>query len=212
MKYIDIEHWERKDHFNYFRTYDSPHFSISGNVDATAFLAYIKEHRLPFFISMLYAASKVANEIREFRFRIQEDKLAEYDAVHPSCTVMTASGAFSYCTLEYTEAYAGFRSESAVRIEHAKHEADIDVDYGRDDLLYITSIPWVSFTGITHAMKTHPADSIPRIAWGKYFENGEKTMLPLSVSANHALVDGLHVGRYFNMLQDLLDSPEKWLI
>jgi chloramphenicol O-acetyltransferase type A len=82
---------------------------------------------------------------------------------------------------------------------------------GRDDLLYITSIPWVSFTGITHPVHMNPVDSIPRISWGKYFEEYNKIKLPLSVQVHHALADGVHMGQYFNNLQEILNNPEKYL-
>jgi chloramphenicol O-acetyltransferase type A len=57
----------------------------------------------------------------------------------------------------------------------------------------------------------NPVDSIPRIAWGKYFEENGKIKLPLSVQVHHALVDGLHVGQYFNAIQEILDNPLKYL-
>ena len=57
----------------------------------------------------------------------------------------------------------------------------------------------------------NPVDSIPRISWGKYFEESGKIKLPLSVQAHHALVDGIHVGQYFNTIQEILDDPVKYL-
>jgi chloramphenicol O-acetyltransferase type A len=54
----------------------------------------------------------------------------------------------------------------------------------------------------------HPADSVPRFAWGRIFEEHGRMRLPLSVQVNHALMDGLHVGRFFKHVQDLADEPE----
>ncbi|MDV3428106.1 MAG: hypothetical protein LIR50_13990 [Bacillota bacterium] len=68
MKYINTENWKRKDHYNYFKQLDYPHFNICGNLDITNFYKYIKENELPFFISFLYAAVKTANDIEEFKF------------------------------------------------------------------------------------------------------------------------------------------------
>jgi chloramphenicol O-acetyltransferase type A len=124
---------------------------------------------------------------------------------------MTGSDAFSYCAVEYCEAFPKFRTNAEDRIERSRQKADIDTDEGRHDLLYVTSIPWISFTGVTHAMRTHPSDSIPRIAWGKYFESNGRIMLPLSVSAHHALVDGLHIGKYFGLLQEYANDPARFL-
>jgi Chloramphenicol O-acetyltransferase len=57
----------------------------------------------------------------------------------------------------------------------------------------------------------NPVDSIPRISWGKYFEEVGKIKLPLSVQAHHALVDGIHVGQFFNTFQEILDNPVKYI-
>ena len=45
-----------------------------------------------------------------------------------------------------------------------------------------------------------PADSNPRITWGKYFERCGNVYLPVSVLCHHALVDGLHIGRFYAAL------------
>jgi chloramphenicol O-acetyltransferase type A len=66
---------------------------------------------------------------------------------------------------------------------------------GNDNLLFMSAIPWVSFTSFMHPIHLHPVDSVPRFAWGKFFEQGGRLLMPLSVQAHHALLDGLHVGR-----------------
>lgn len=211
MKFIDIENWNRKDHYNYFKQFDYPHFNICGNVDITNFYRYIKENQLPFFISILYAAVKTANSIKEFRFRIRGDSVVEHEIVSPSFTVMTDDEVFSFCTSNFTEKFEEFKISTLKQIEKVKSSISIEDEPGRDDLLYITSIPWISFTNITHPIKMNPADSIPRISWGKYFEENGKIKLPMSVQVHHALVDGIHVGQYFNTIQEILDNPANYL-
>lgn len=207
MKYIDIENWKRKDHYNYFKSLSYPHFSISGNLDITSFYKYIKENELPFFISVLYAAVKTANNIREFKFRIREDKVIEHETVSPSFTVMTEGEVFGFCASKFTDIFTDFKNDTLTAIEKAKNNVSIEDEPGRDDLLYITSIPWVSFTRVTHPINMNPVDCIPRISLGKYFEEGGRMKLPLSVQAHHALVDGIHVGQFFNNLQEILNEP-----
>lgn len=211
MRFVDIENWNRKDHYNYFRQLDYPHFNICGNVDITNFYTYIKENKLPFFISVLYAATKTANSIKEFRFRIREDKLIEHENVSPSFTVMTEGEIFSFCSVNFVDKYSDFKADALKEIEKTKNNVSIEDEPGRDDLLYITCIPWISFTNITHPIQMNPVDSIPRISWGKYFEQNGKIKLPLSVQAHHALVDGIHVGKFFNDIQKIFDSPAKYL-
>lgn len=210
MRYLDIDSWSRKVHYNYFRELDYPHFNICGNVDITEFNRYIKEKRAPFFLSFLYVSARIANNIEELRCRIRGDKVVVHDQVHPSFTVMTEKGVFGFCTANYKENYESFCLSSAEVVEKAKANLSVEDEPGRDDLLYITSIPWISFTSITNPVHMRPVDSIPRISWGKYFETGERVLLPLSVQVHHALADGAHVGRFFMELQELLDAPEEY--
>ena len=72
----------------------------------------------------------------------------------------------------------------------------------------MTPIPWVSFTGLKHPMPLHPADSVPRFAWGKFFQDGGRLKMPLDMQGHHALMDGLHVGRLYQRVQGLLDEPQ----
>lgn len=211
MKVIDIEKWERKKHYNYFKGLDYPHFNICGNLDITKFYSYIKENKNPFFISFMYAATKTANNIKEFRLRIREDKIVEHETVSPSFTVMTENEVFSFCTAKFIDGFKNFRTNTSKEIEKIKNNAVIEDELGRDDLLYITSIPWISFTNVTHPIHMNPVDSIPRISWGKYFEENGKVKLPLSVQVHHALVDGVHVGQYFSLIQEILDNPLRYL-
>jgi chloramphenicol O-acetyltransferase type A len=211
MKFIDIENWKRKDHYNYFKGLSYPHFNICGNLDITSFYSYIKKNESPFFISLLYVSTKAANSIKEFRLRIREDKVIEHETVAPSFTMMTESEVFSFCTVKFIDEFNDFKANTSKEIEKIKNNLTIEDEPGRDDLLYITSIPWVSFTSITHPVQMNPVDSIPRISWGKYFEENGKIKLPLSVQIHHALADGIHAGQYFNSIQEILDNPARYL-
>lgn len=207
MRYLDIEAWNRKVHYNFFKEFDYPHFSLSGYVDITEFLRYIKERGNSFFLSFLYASTKAANGIEEFRYRIRQDKVVIHDKVDPSFTIMTDKEVFGFCNASYTEDFNGFYRSTAEAMESARKKMSIEDELERDDLLYITSIPWISFTGMSHPIDMKHTDSIPRISWGKFFEENGRIKLPLSVQVNHALADGLHVGKYFISIQELLDDP-----
>ena len=75
-------------------------------------------------------------------------------------------------------------------------------------LIYFTTLPWLSFTSFAHARKRGREDSVPRIAFGKFVKENDRTWMPFSVEVHHALMDGLHVGRYVNRLQEALANPE----
>ena len=75
-------------------------------------------------------------------------------------------------------------------------------------MLFMTSIPWVSFTSFMHPLKLNPPDSVPRFAWGKYRQEGKKILMPLSVQGHHAVMDGLHAVKFYEEFQRLADHPD----
>ena len=70
----------------------------------------------------------------------------------------------------------------------------------RDDLLPITVIPWLSFTALS--LTGPSADSIPLLAYGKVLKDGDRDRLPVSIDSHHALVDGLHIARYVEHIEE----------
>lgn len=211
MKFIDMKNYNRKDHYNFFKEMDYPRFNICANLDITKFYQYIKENELPFFISVLYAATKAANDVRELKFRIREDEVIEHEIVNPSFTVITDEEVFSFCEGRYIEKFNEFKDYSLKQIEKVKNNVTIEDEPGQDNLLYITSIPWISFTSVNHPIHMNPVDSVPRIAWGKYFEENDKIKLPFSIDVHHALVDGVHIGKYFKIIQEIFDNPNIYI-
>lgn len=113
-----------------------------------------------------------------------------------------------FCTIDYDENFPAFAAGAAERIAYVKELPSLEGDPARDDLLFMTAIPWVSLTSFKHPMHLQPADSILRLAWGKYFEEGKFLKMPLSVQGHHALMDGIHMGKFHAEVQDYLNQPD----
>jgi len=209
MKVIEIDEWDRKEHYRFFKNFDYPHFNVCANVELDHFMQYIRSKGYPFFGTFMYYVMCQTNQIREFRYRIRGEEVVEHDQLHPSFTVMGNNGLFVYCTVDFKESLTEFIANLQYHMDRAKQESSLNSDAERDDLIYITSLPWVSFTSITHPIHMHPVDSIPRISWGKYFVENGRLKLPISVQVHHGLADGVHVGRFLEELQKTLIHPEK---
>jgi chloramphenicol O-acetyltransferase type A len=210
MRYVDLETWPRRDHFRVFNGWDFPHLNLCAHVDVTAFYPAVKQRGLSFTVATVYMIARAANAIPEFRYRIRGGEVVEHEVVHPATTILTGDDLFSFCWFDYIEDFSAFAAHAAERITCLRDDPTFKGNLERDDLLYTTAIPWVSFTNIMHPLE-FPVDSIPRFAWGKFFEEGESLKMPLSVQAHHALVDGLHMGRYYENVQEYLSHPESAL-
>lgn len=212
MKTIHFAEEHRRKHFDFFRQMDQPHFNICARVEIGHLLSTLKVAGQPFTPSIVYYIARTANEIPAFRQRIRGEEVVEHEAVHPSFTLLTEiSEVFSFCTVHYQPDYTGFVQHTQEKMKALQTAPSMEDEPGRDDYLYLSAIPWVSFTSLQHAMHYHPVDSVPRIAWGKFYPEGEKIWLPLSVQAHHALVDGRHMGDYFEKIQGFLSAPEFFL-
>lgn len=212
MKKVVFDDPHRKKHFAFFNHMNHPHFSITAQVEVTLLLDFIKTNQLPLTYSLVYLLSHAANSVKEFRWRIRNNQVVEHEVAHPSFTVPTENtDVFSFCTVDFQNNLQDFIVEAhKVKTEMMKSPSMED-EPERDDFFFMSAIPWISFTSIQHAMHFHPHDSVPRISWGKFFEQENKTMMPLSVQAHHALVDGRHMGMYFEKVQELFLYPKKYL-
>jgi chloramphenicol O-acetyltransferase type A len=207
MRYDDMQQWLRRDHFEFFNTFNHPHFNMCANVDISNLHTYSKERGVSSTVAILYVISRAANAIPEFRYRMLDGNVVEYETVSPSFTILVKADLFGFCFIDYNPEFTAFAARAANAIAEARDNPTLKDPPDRQDLLYMTAIPWVSFTSFTHPMRLHPSDYIPRFAWGKYYQDGGNLKMPLSVQGHHALMDGIHIGRYYGVIQEYLDDP-----
>jgi chloramphenicol O-acetyltransferase type A len=203
-----MQTWSRRDHFKTFGAYNHPHFGMCANVDLTAFYPAVKERGHSMNVAIVYVVSRAANAIPEFRYRIRGGEVVEHEIVHPATTILVDEDVFGFAFFDYIEDFSEFAVRAEEKIAHYQEQPTLEDEPGRDDFLFMTAIPWVSFTSFTHPMQLHPADSVPRFAWGKFFKDGESLRMPLDVYAHHGLMDGIHVGRFFAEVEDYLRGPD----
>jgi chloramphenicol O-acetyltransferase type A len=211
MKTIDLSTWKRRDHYELYRKLDYPYLNVTANVNINRLYTWSKENQFSLFSTIAHLTSRAANSIPELRLRIRGEQVVEHAIVHPSFTVLTDEGTFGFATIQYTPDFLQFNQNVLDGIEATKKNPTIHDEPDRDDMIFLTTMTWVSFTQISHPVPLNPPDSFPRITWGKFFDQGEKRLMPLSLFANHALVDGLHVGRFFELFQDCMDNPDIFL-
>lgn len=184
-----------------------PYTGITCPVDVTALLAYVKQYNLSSNIATIYILARAANGIAEFRTRLRGETVVEHTVVHPSPTVPTADEQFSFSHIAYSEDFASFSGRAAESIAVAQANPSFKDPAGRDDFLFMTAMPWISFTSMLHPVPLYPSDSVPRMAWGKYYSEGERVRMPLNVQGHHALMDGRHIGRFVQDVEALLADP-----
>lgn len=206
-KSIDIASWKRKAHYEFFKSFDEPFYGLCVNVDVTKAYRFCKSEGLSFFLYHLYQSVRAVNQTAPFRLRIEPDGgVVEYDVVHPSITILRADDTFAFTYLKHQDSFELFCSEGEKVIKAAQSSSGLDWSGDTPDTIHYSSVPWVQFTSLSHARCFNQNGSIPKITFGKVFEQGERLLMPASIHVHHALVDGLDVGRHIDTFQDLLNE------
>ena len=108
---------------------------------------------------------------------------------------------FCYCTLENEPALAAYLESGRKAQEEAKRKASIEEDPDESlEKFFVSSLPWLSYTALIQPVPS-PADSNPRITFGKYFTQGERVLMPVTLLCNHALVDGRHIAAFYHGME-----------
>lgn len=206
FKKLDIENWNRKSYFHFFKNYDNPFFSITANVDVTNLYAFAKKEKLSFFLTSLYFSTKVCNEIENFRYRIRKNEVIIHDKIDAGSTYLNDDKTFEFIYFHYFNDLKHFHENGKRQIKLHKNKKNIAARPKRDDEIHYSVVPWISFTSFSHATNYRTQDSVPRINFGKYFKQGGKLLMPVSVDVHHALMDGYHVGLYFEQFQKSMNE------
>ncbi|MBA3351819.1 MAG: chloramphenicol acetyltransferase [Blastocatellia bacterium] len=203
---VDIDAWERKSTYQFFLDYEDPFFNIAANLDVTRLYQFCKQNDLAFSTAALFISLQAANSIREFRLRMMDEKVVQFDRVEATQTILNDDDTFSFCYFEWRDDIFEFDRAGKAARDKYKSLKTFDVESDRIDLIYYSAIPWISFTSFKHASRADNRQTVPRMVFGKIFDDGRTKKMPFSVEAHHALVDGVHVGKLFNLFQQNIDS------
>ena len=209
--YLDIEAWHRRALFEFFRDYANPYFNICTRLDCTRLVEIAHERKtVRLSLAYLYFALRAANETEPFHYRLEDEKVVVYEVINGGTTVLLPNESFAYAYFDYHEKFDQFAAAASQSIDTVRSEGGLKPSM-RHDLIYFTVLPWMSFTSFAHARTPGRGESVPRIAFGKFFPEHGRTLLPISVEVHHALMDGLHVGRFLSRFEEFLSTPDAYI-
>lgn len=198
---IDLEKWKRKEYFKQYFNNVPCTYSITANLDITK----IRNANVKLYPTMLYLIATIVNRHEEFRTSIDEEgNVGVFDEMHPCYTVFHKEyETFSNIWTEFDSDYKLFcdrfisdmKAYGNVNEFIAKPNSPINT-------FPVSMIPWTSFTGFNLNLKQGYNYLLPIFTLGKYFNEGSKVLMPISIQVHHAVCDGFHVSRFIKELQD----------
>ena len=204
IQIVDRATWPRRELFEFFSPMSQPFYAVTFKQDVTRLYQFAKEQRLSFYYSLVYLCTRAVNQVEAFRYALRGEDLILFDRRNPSFTdLKPGTEQFHIVTLPMEEDIRAFcaaaKAKSAAQTTFLNQENTLD-------LIYFSCLPWVELTALTNDRDFDPDDAVPRIAWGKYAQEGGRKILHISLELNHRFVDGLHVGRFHEKLTALIEA------
>jgi chloramphenicol O-acetyltransferase type A len=205
---LDLENWNRKEHFEHFSKMEEPFFGVTVEIDCTKAYQTAKNLKTSFFIFYLHKTLVAVNSVENFKYRIAENQIYINDRLDASATIGRKDDTFGVSLMEYNPDYSIFEKNAQAEIDRIQNTTGLFTrSFDDDNLIHFSAIPWLNFTSISHARSYSYPDSCPKISFGKMMtsETGKKTMA-MSVHVHHGLIDGLHVGKFAELFQELMNQ------
>lgn len=214
MHYIDIDTWERRGNYLYFKDFVNSWYSITTEIDLTHAKAAAKAKNESLFLYYLYAAVHGANQVKEMRTRLDnQDRVIQHDQVDIITPIGMPNGNFCTLRIPYAPSFRAFYDTASQLIASAP---TLDNPYGAEeqlfedgiyDVVHLSAVPKLYFTSVTFtANQLGRPCSWPLMTAGKTITREGRVIMPLAVYINHAFVDGNHLAAFVEAFQQTLEA------
>ena len=217
IRIIDAETDPRIEHFEHFLAMPDPFVTLTVQMDITEWYGRLRGKGYPFFLSFQYEVAAAANSVPEFRRRIRNGRVIEYDVCGASYTAALPDGTYRYCDVRTDLPFEEYLKEAKVVQEQALKQEHLVESEDPESRFFISCVPWLSYSSL-EMPKPSSDFSVPSITWGRLYtekalaeKDGvptteERVKIPVTVMVNHALADGIHISRFFSKLEERLGN------
>lgn len=204
MQRIDMATWNRASIFTNYLDVEFPYINIGSRMDVTGLLDYTRREGLSFYFALAFIAVKTADWIENFRYRFDDDGPFIIEKNTPILTHLRPNeDLFVMLKGPDTDDIREFCRELRRIADNPAASDTLDIEHRRD-IVNFSCIPWIDYTHFVRTIRKVGQDCNPKMSWGKYTTENGKTTLNFSVQVHHGLMDGRHVGLFYNELEHWL--------
>jgi len=203
---LNLDTWNRKEHFLFFKQMEEPFFGLTTKIECTKAYQKVKELNCSFFVYYLHKTMVAVNQSEPFRYRIIDDSIYIFDQIDASATIIREDKTFGFSQIEYAENLTEFSQITKKEIERIQTTTGLFTREFSENLIHFSALPWIDFTSFSHARSFSWPDSCPKISFGKMVEENGKKYMSMSIHVHHGLMDGYHVGQFIALFQELMNG------
>ncbi len=209
---IDIETWERRDAYNFFKDFVNPTYSTTALVICSGTKNKAKESGQSFFIHTLYAIGKAVHEIKELRYRITvEQQILLYDKIDIITPIkVNENGNFVAIRIPFYDDFDTFYREAkqlinSVNADANPFAAEIDPNTDPYSCFNLSVMPDLHFNSISHTQQYKHGSSYPLLNVGKAIYQNNNWEMPIAINVHHGLVDGHHLNLFYKKVEEYMN-------
>jgi len=206
MGYRVVDDYYRREHFDFFRTYESPFYSINFDLDITAVKQFSRDRGTSVYLTLCYLFMRGMNRVEDFRYRVVNEEIVIHEQLEIAATVPAPNGAFSFARFDHDPDLESFLRRADAVAQRASEKATL-AETAEGNTILFTAIPGVRFTGLTHVTPVDRTDGRARVAFGRFYEDAGRSMVPVGLGVNHIFIDGVALGRLVEEVQSEFNHP-----
>lgn len=205
MKEINIDTWNRKQHFHHFSALSNPFFAVTVPIDVTNAYQKSKANGQSFFVTYLYDCMKAINQVENMRYRIRQGRVYDVGTIHASATIMREDKTFGFSWIYFDSNFDVFNQNFIAEKNRIQSNHELYPPVNGDNCIHCSAMPWFNFTSQKEPV-SGKIQSIPELSFSKAVTQDNKIIMNVAISVNHALVDGYHVGLFVALFQKYLND------
>lgn len=204
---VDIDEWSRGSLFQFYIEKMRIVMSLTVDINVAPLITYTKKNDLKFYPAMIWVVSKVINSHDELKYSWDTDgNLIRWDSISPSYTIFNRDDeCFSKFVTEYTDDIFEFYQRTVDDQRKYQEERAI-IGNQPQNFFDVSCLPWVKYKHFDVHVFDEGKFLAPVLTWGKYEVQNGNALMPLTMNIHHAVADGFHLSRFFNEVQELIDS------
>lgn len=191
-----------------FQDFLTSRYSMTARVNAENTYEYAKKNNLSFFNMTVACILKAVNEIPEFKRRIIDDKVCEYNQITAITPIIHEDHSIREIEVLPPSEFKSV-TEFNKHIELKKENIDdneFKCEPSKRDTLPICNlscIPWINFDSMTNIIASSN-QIMPVITWGKLVDG----KIPISITVSHTFIFGYHLKIFYEYVERYLENPE----
>ena len=206
LRKIDLDRWNRKHHFNHFNVLADPYFAVTIPFDVSKAYKKSKDTKVSFFAIYLHECMKAINAVENFKYRIIDNEVFEFDVINASATLLRDDKTFGFSFINFSDHFETFNRNIINEKQRIQESSELYPPVNGLDCIHCSALPWFRFSSHKEPF-SGTKDSVPKFAFSKTYNEGGELLMNVAISVSHALVDGYHVGQFAEIFQENLNRP-----